>query len=292
MVDPYGNSSSKYHLLFGRKPSNSGNIAVLTSIKSIWEDDHIEKLEDNQWKCLWCDVTFQGIDATKALALVIGTKIMHIKRCTASIDQAHLSRYKDLHQIKASKKGLLNDYSQKIISSISRLQDKSSEVVESNIQRNSRGMSLSNTTAIYYSSSIRKSFSQSPESNQKTPQKGSIFFTGDNNTQKMMTYNETRLTVEIADIIISEGLSFNISQKPWFKKVLELARTVSKCYQPPNIKLISKDLLGVIHDKNMEVNLSLIEKESDIFGLLFLGDGATISVVPLLKILVSGKKFQ
>ena len=57
---------------------------------------------------------------------------------------------------------------------------------------------------------------------------------GDNNTQKMMTSNETRLAAEIADIIISEGLSFNLSQKPRFKKVLELSRTVSKCYQPPN----------------------------------------------------------
>ena len=39
----------------------------------------------------------------------------------------------------------------------------------------------------------------------------------------------------------------------------------------------------------MERNLSLIEKESDIFGLLFLGDGATIYRIPLLNILVSGK---
>ena len=101
--------------------------------------------------------------------------------------------------------------------------------------------------------------------------------------------NETRLTVAIADLIIYEGSSFNLSQKPRFKKMLQLARTVSKCYQPPNRKLISKDLLDIIHDQNMESNLSLIEKESDIFGLLFLGDGATISRVPLLNILVSGK---
>ena len=121
MADPHGNSPSKYNLLFRRKPLKSKNIAVLTSIKSIWNDDHIEKLEDNQWKCLWCDVTFQGINATKALAHVIRTKCMHIKRCTASIDKAHISRYKELQQIKAAKKGLLNDYSQKMISSISRL---------------------------------------------------------------------------------------------------------------------------------------------------------------------------
>ena len=165
MEDPHGNSPSKYHLLFGRKSSNSKKIAVLTSIKSIWDDDHIENLEENQWKCLLCDFTFQGINATKALAHVNVTKCMHIKRCIALIDQAHISRYKELQQIKSAKKGLLNDYSQKMISSISRLQDKSSKVVEYNIQCNSRIIFLSNTNAIYDSNSISKSFSQSPESN-------------------------------------------------------------------------------------------------------------------------------
>ena len=61
------------------------------------------------------------------------------------------------------------------------------------------------------------------------------------------------------------------------------------CYQPPNGNLVSKDFLDVINFQNMERNLSLIEKESDIFGLLFLGDGATISRMTLLNILVSGK---
>ena len=83
---------------------------------------------------------------------------------------------------------------------------------------------------------------------------------GDNNIQKMMTSNKTRLAVAITDLIISEGLSFNIYQKTRFKEVFDLARTVSKSYQPPNIKLISKDLLDVIHYENIESNLSLIKK--------------------------------
>ena len=99
---------------------------------------------------------------------------MHIKRCTASIDQAYLSRYKELQKIKAAKKGLLNNYSQKMISSILRLQDKSSELVESNIQRNSRDLYSSNTTEMYDTSSFSTSCSRYPESNPKTPQKGSI----------------------------------------------------------------------------------------------------------------------
>ena len=129
MEDPSGNSTSKYHMLFSCKTLHSVNIEVLNYVSYIWEEEHIEKLENNQWNCLWCNVKFQGINATKSLTHVIGTKCMHIKRCTASIDQ-DLSRCKDLHKIKATKKGLLNDYSQKMISYISRLQDKLSEFVE------------------------------------------------------------------------------------------------------------------------------------------------------------------
>ena len=43
----------------------------------------------------------------------------------------------------------------------------------------------------------------------------------------------------------------------------------------------------VIHDQNMERNLSLIKKESDIPLLLFKGDVAAISKTPLLNILIS-----
>ena len=140
MADPSDKSLSKYHLIVSRKPSNLGNISVLSPISSIQEDDYIEKLETNLWKCLWFNFKFQGINATKSLARVIGTKYMHIKICTVSIEQAYLSRYTELQKIKAAKKGLLNNYSQKIISSVSHLQDNSSEVVESNIQRNYRSM--------------------------------------------------------------------------------------------------------------------------------------------------------
>ena len=111
---------------------------------------------------------------------------------------------------------------------------------------------------------------------------------GDHNIEKMITFNETRLTVAIGDIIIYEGLSFNLSQKPRLNKVLGLARNVSKYYQPPNRNLISKDLLGVKYDQNIKRNLSLIQKYFDILGLLFLGYSTTISIIPLFNILISG----
>ena len=62
-----------------------------------------------------------------------------------------------------------------------------------------------------------------------------------------------------------------------------------KTYIPPNRKLTSKELLDVIHEQNMKRNLAIIKKEAEIFELLFLGDGATISRCPLLNILSSAK---
>ena len=111
----------------------------------------------------------------------------------------------------------------------------------------------------------------------------------ENTIQKRTASNETRFTVAITDLIISESFSLNLSQKPRFKKVLDFARTVSKSYQPSKIKLLYKYIWDVIHNQNIKRNLSLIKKESDIFGLLFLVDGVTISRIPLLEILVSGK---
>ena len=167
-----GNSPSKYHHQFIYKTPHICNTDFLSSIRSICQDDRIDRLENNQWKCLWCNVIFQGINDTKALAYVIVTKCMNINIFRASIYQYCLSRYKDLQLIKYSKKGLLNYYSPNIISSISRLQDKSSEVVESNIQRNYRGVFSSNLSATSDTTSLRTICSTSPDINQITPQKG------------------------------------------------------------------------------------------------------------------------
>ena len=95
MSDPPGISPSKFYHLFIRKPYNTGNTKVIRSNYSIWEYDNIERLENNQWKCLWCNIIFQGNNVTKALAHVIGTKLVHIKLFLSSIYQAHLSKYKD-----------------------------------------------------------------------------------------------------------------------------------------------------------------------------------------------------
>ena len=107
------------------------------------------------------------------------------------------------------------------------------------------------------------------EINTRINSNGSLIFGTDGNYQKSINTNETRLTFAIAYFIISEGLSFNLAQNPIYKKIMELARNVSKTCITPNRNRISKELLDFIHKQNTKINLAMIKKKAEIFGFLF-----------------------
>ena len=87
---------------------------------------------------------------------------------------------------------------------------------------------------------------------------GLLIFCIDVNYQKPITSKDTRLTIAITDIIISDVLYFNISQKPRFNKVLDSERNIYNTYITSNINIVSKKLLDVIHEYNMKINLGMI----------------------------------
>ena len=118
MSDTPVNSPSKYHHLFSKKTSHIEKNEVLSYITSIWEYGRTEWLENNQWKCLWCNLIFEGINSTKDIYVVIITRIMHINILFSEIYQYHSSRYKDLQIIKDANNGLINNYLHNMISSI------------------------------------------------------------------------------------------------------------------------------------------------------------------------------
>ena len=88
-----------------------------------------------------------------------------------------------------------------MISSISCLQDNSSEFIKLNIQHKSRIMSSSNLTVISGISYFSTSSITSYVSNKTNHQKFSNLFIGDKNSQKISS-NESCLTVEISDLVI------------------------------------------------------------------------------------------
>ena len=123
---------------------------------------------------------------------------MNIKSCYVPKYKAHITRYQELQHSKQTRKVLLLDYSEKIKASITSLQNNSSSAPPSIVVPK---VSLHQITLIHLK------FQASP-----------LIFGIDGNSQKLITSYETRLTIAIADFIISEGLPFNLSQRPRFKK--------------------------------------------------------------------------
>ena len=201
---------------------------------------------------------------------------MHIISFYVANEKSHITRFQELQHYKQTRKGVILDYSENIKSYITSLQNKSSAVIESTIHCSSKSITSSNDmsssliTGFTYASNITS------ESNSIGFSNGSLVFGIDSNDQELISSNDTCLKISIADIIISEGLPFNIYRKLIFKKALELSRNVPKTYIPPNINTIPKEPLDVIHGQNTKSNSATIKKEAEIFGLLFLGDVSTI----------------
>ena len=53
-------------------------------------------LGENNWQYLWCTKLFQGINATKDLAHLLGKNGMQIKIYYVTKDKAHTTRYQEL----------------------------------------------------------------------------------------------------------------------------------------------------------------------------------------------------
>ena len=93
MSSPTSQSSPAFHLFFNKEKTSAETATKLDIIPSIWDDDHIRRADEKNWQCLWCNQTFHRINATKALAHVLGKKGMHIKSFFVAKDKSHTTRY-------------------------------------------------------------------------------------------------------------------------------------------------------------------------------------------------------
>ena len=89
--------------------------------------------------------------------------------------------------------------------------------------------------------------------------------------------NNMRLQMAIADLVHSDGNALSLPKS--------MAKTVGPDFNVPGRNHIS----GIILDRNFkscwEANRDVLLLNSSIFGLVFLGDGATIARTPFINIL-------
>ena len=70
MSSPTSQSSPAFHSFLYKEKTSAETATKLDLISSIWENDHIMRLDEKNWQCLWYNKSFQGINASKALAHV------------------------------------------------------------------------------------------------------------------------------------------------------------------------------------------------------------------------------
>ena len=146
MLSTTNQYSPAFQSFLNKEKTSAETATKLDFISSILDDDHIRRLDEKNWQCLWCNHVFKGINDTKALTHVLGKKGMHIKSCYVSKYKAHTTRYQELQNYKQTRKGVLLDYSEKIRASITSLQNKSSAAIKSTIHRSSKIVTSSHDT--------------------------------------------------------------------------------------------------------------------------------------------------
>ena len=99
---------------------------------------------------------------------------------------------------------------------------------------------------------------------------------------------ESQLTMAIADMIHSWALPFTLTEDPKFCKMLVLAKNVTTSYKPPNRNAVAKELLDLNYNAYIAKNMDLLERDAEVYGVSFFGDGATVKKMPLLNILALG----
>ena len=92
MSSPTSQYSPAFHSFFNKEKTSAETVTKIDFISSIWDDNYIRRIDEKNWQCLWYNQCFQGINATKALAHVLGKKGMHIKSCYVSKEKSHTTR--------------------------------------------------------------------------------------------------------------------------------------------------------------------------------------------------------
>ena len=81
---------------------------ALGSLREAWDCEYLNIKHDNDgnpgWRCNWCNKFKKVVNATKALAHVLGVPGQSIAPCSARIDPVYFQRYQDLYARKNSRK--------------------------------------------------------------------------------------------------------------------------------------------------------------------------------------------
>ncbi len=97
--------------------------------------------------------------------------------------------------------------------------------------------------------------------------------------------NNARVEMAIADFFHAQNIPDAVVESPEFKRLVRQCRLVDSTFVTPSKKKIGGELLDINFANIKEINKTNLLKEAAVFGIVIMGDGATIYRMPLLNIL-------
>ena len=101
----------------------------------------------------------------------------------------------------------------------------------------------------------------------------------------MYSEAENRCDIVFADLLHAEGLSFSLADCQRFQLFFDCAKSVGPGYKLPSEKLVRTRLLDTNYRTYDEHGMKLLMKEANIYRVTYMGDGATISDMPLVNMI-------
>ena len=103
--------------------------------------------------------------------------------------------------------------------------------------------------------------------------------------QDIRATNNARLEMAIADFFHCCNVPDSVVEDPRFNRIIQLARCVGSDFKIPNRKKIGGDLLNLNYKNTFSKNKTAIMSQALQFGMVWLGDGATIHKMPLINVI-------
>lgn len=259
--------------------------AAPMALSSVWDHPLVEIMEETtafgkikkSWKCLapGCYNTWSGLNTTKALAHGSRDpgycKEKHVKPCTGTATPEQINLFGSFLKGKLNKKAA---------------KKRGSELVAEDI--------LASTTAASQSLKHKKSkttsggFASANSSLSCNSTEGGTHHQLDVVTSFEKSTidgcNAADLDAAIAQMVYCKALPFSFGECPYFQRVIQVARTAPKGYVPPKRKTLCGDMLDIAYESQLKRDLDELLVDSEIFGIGFFGDAATIHKCSLINI--------
>jgi hypothetical protein len=250
--------------------------AGLSPLKKIWDDQFCNQcIVDNVpgWECLRCGKKFKPCHHTRAVAHFAKIPNQGVALCSSLISDFEFKRYVELWENTKKRKlemtymrvSIMEDKEDKLTSSAEKW------VVEQNMKPKvateiERYFDMTGKTKSSRQCAIDTAFQKMKQSD-------------------LNSVNHARMDMAVATFFHENIISDRAVESPSFKIMLKYARLVGQEYKVPTRKGIGGPLLDINYNNIVENNKEILCRESDVFGLCWLSDGATIARMPLLNVL-------